>query len=110
MSGMGKLGWRWLRAGMLAGILLLCFCTATFAMPPAASWSGVLREASGNPVAAAEVVLAEVSGKPGYTTDTKANGEFRFAVVALATYRISVVTEGGIYECAQAVVVPEAGS
>jgi Carboxypeptidase regulatory-like domain/TonB dependent receptor len=107
---MGKLGWRWLRAGMLAGILLLCFCTATFAMPPAASWSGVLRDASGNPVAAAEVVLAEVSGKPGYTTDTKANGEFRFAVVAPATYRISVVTEGGTYECAQAVVVAEAGS
>ena len=93
--------------GVLAAGILLCFCRWSFAAPPKASWSGVLRDNSGSPVVGVTVILADGSGKSSYTAGTKADGRFAFSAIAPATYNVAVVTEEGIYQAAQSLVITE---
>jgi len=55
-----------------------------------ASWSGVLTDAAGKPVAAAAVKLHSVSVNYDYSATTDADGKFVFASVEVGSYAVSV--------------------
>jgi hypothetical protein len=96
-----------LRASVLAPAILVCLSSWTLAAPPETSWSGVLRDKSGTPVPGATITLADVSGKTAYTERTKGGGEFAFSAIAPSTYKVAVITEQGIYQAAQSLLVTE---
>jgi hypothetical protein len=62
---------------------------------PAASWRGVLRDASGHAVADAAIVLRAISGDREYTAKTSAGGGFEFAEIVAGTYALRVTRGGG---------------
>ncbi len=95
-----------LRAAFVILAVVLC-CRWTFASTPSASWSGMLRDNAGTPVVGATVVLADVSGKPTYTTTTKAGGEFAFVSITPSKYEVAVVRAGITYKSAQPLIVAE---
>jgi Carboxypeptidase regulatory-like domain len=70
-------------------------------------WSGILRNSSGTAIPGVKVILSDASGKTAYTTSTKVNGEFAFSALAPATYKIAIVTDQGVYQAAQSLVVAE---
>ena len=78
--------------------MLFSCCSWAFAAPSDASWSGVLRDSSGSPLAGAAVVLTDVSGKTTYTANTKAGGEFAFPAIASLIYNLSVVSQNVTYK------------
>lgn len=100
---------RWSRFSWTALVLIvmLCLCVSTIAAPPAASWSGVLRDNSGTAIVGVTVILSDVSGKTAFTARTQAGGGFTFSAVAPATYKVAVVTQQGIYQATQSLVVTE---
>ena len=102
-----RLRWSPLRASVLALAVLLWLCGRSFAAPPEASWSGVLRDISGSPIVGVSVILSDTFGKTAYTERTKAGGEFAFSAIAPAIYTVAVVTDQGIYQASQPVVVTE---
>ncbi|MGP8092392.1 MAG: carboxypeptidase regulatory-like domain-containing protein, partial [Candidatus Sulfotelmatobacter sp.] len=76
-------------------ILTLCLAVALFAVPVAdalagASWSGVLRDDNGKPVAGAVVKLHSMSGGHDFTATTAGDGKFAFAAIAADSYQVSV--------------------
>jgi hypothetical protein len=72
------------------GFMLLSAWAAAAPSPP--SWSGVLLDASGNPVAGATVTLKDASGNPAYAAKTTPAGEFVFPHLSPSKYEISVAT------------------
>src|SRR5271169_2462227 len=92
---------------VLASALLLCLGPCSFAAPSQASWSGILRDNSGTPIVGVTVILSDDSGKTAYTARTKADGEFAFSAIAPATYRVAVVTQQGMYQAPQSLVVTD---
>ena len=70
------------------GLILLSAWTAAAPLP--ASWSGVLRDARGSPVAGATVTLKDASGNPAYTAKTTPAGEFVFPNLSPSKYEVSV--------------------
>jgi hypothetical protein len=62
---------------------------------PAASWRGVLRDASGHAVADAAIALRAISGDREYTAKTSAGGGFEFAEIVAGTYALRVTRGGG---------------
>jgi hypothetical protein len=72
---------------------------AASAFPPP-SWSGVLRNKSGNPVAGAMIELAAKPGQAPYSAKTSATGEFSFDAIPPGSYEISVTLEGKTYHAA----------
>ena len=61
---------------------------------PPASWRGVLRDASGQVVGDAAIVLRTPSGDREYTAKTSAGGVFAFAEIAAGTYAVRVIRVG----------------
>ena len=92
-------------AAVLVLAILQCLCVLPSAALPEASWSGVLRDNSGTPIAGVTVILSDGSGKSAYTTRTKADGGFAFSAIVPATYKVAVVTQQGIYQAPQSLVV-----
>ena len=88
--------------------MILCLCRWTLASPADATWSGVLRDISGTPVAGAAVVLTTDSARPAYKAMTNARGEFAFAAIVASTYKVSVVAQGITYRSTQPLAVAEA--
>ena len=72
------------------GVLLLGPSVAAAAS--GASWSGMLSDGLGKPVAEAVVKLHSTSGSRDYTTTTASNGKFAFADIAAGAYEVSVKT------------------
>ena len=97
------------RARFPAAVLVLatlqCLCVLPSAALPEASWSGVLRDNSGTPIVGVTVILSDGSGKSAYTVRTKDRGEFAFSAIATGTYKVAVVSQQGIYQAAQSLVV-----
>ena len=96
-----------LPATVLVLAALLCLRVLASAAPSEASWSGVLRDNAGTAIVGATVILSDGSGKSTYTTRTKAGGEFAFSAIAPGTYKVAVVTQQGIYQAPQSLVVAE---
>src|SRR5260370_8493278 len=73
--------------------------TALLAVPTAdafvvASWTGVLRDTAGRPIAEATVRLRSRSGDHGYTAPTSASGNFPFTGIVSPAYKLSLETPG----------------
>jgi Carboxypeptidase regulatory-like domain len=60
----------------------------------AASWQGILRDGSGQPVSGAVVRLHQTSPEREYTATTSFHGEFAFPEIAAGDYELSVVAGG----------------
>jgi len=74
---------------------------------PAASWSGVVRDAAGNSVAKATVRLVSAEGGREYSATASTNGQFAFATIAAGNYALTVSAEGKIWTAAEPVVIKE---
>src|SRR6266849_9700109 len=77
-------------------LFLIAFFLAapTASSLPAPTVTGILRDASGNPVPRATVALHAVSGAPDYSAETSPRGEFLFAGVAPGNYELQVTAIG----------------
>jgi hypothetical protein len=100
---------------MRSGNRVLTFCLAVvfFAVPVAnamagASWSGVLRNENGKPVAGAVVKLHSISGGHDYTATTATDGKFAFAGIAADSYEVSVRIADNERKAAAPIVVKDA--
>src|SRR6266853_1789684 len=71
---------------------------------PPPSWSGVLREAAGNPVDMAAIKLFAAESNREYSTTTSATGQFVFAGIAPGNYTLTVSAAGKIWTAADPVV------
>jgi hypothetical protein len=72
------------------GLAVACFAVPLAGAVAGASWSGVLRDGNGKPVAGAAVKLHAVSGGHDYTATTASDGKFAFAAIAAGSYEVSV--------------------
>lgn len=88
---------------LLAAALLLLSGWASAAAT--ASWTGVLRDASGNPVGNGTITLAGKSGAPAFSTTTSARGEFTFPTLPPANYEISVKVQAAVFHSANPIEV-----
>ena len=73
----------------------------------AASWSGVLRDDAGKPVAEATVRLRAISGDQNYTARTSANGGFALTGVVAGEYRLSVESDGKTWNAGNPVTMKD---
>src|SRR5260370_28619440 len=71
---------------------------------PPPSWSGVLREAAGNPLHMAAIELFAPESNREYSTTTSATGQFVFAGIAPGNYTLTVSAAGKIWTAADPVV------
>jgi hypothetical protein len=91
----------------LLGAVVLIFLLDWSAVASTASWTGVLRDAVGSPVAGAKIVLADASGKNGFTATTTATGEFIFSNITSAKYEVSVATLTASFKSARAIEIKD---
>jgi len=84
-------------------VTLLLFALCAFGE----DWSGVVRNGSNQPLAAATVTLRLSASEANATTD--ANGRFRFATLAKAVYTVSVAWKGGRASRAESIELPLPG-
>lgn len=75
---------------LIAAILLASGANAL----AGASWSGVLVDAAGKPVAAAVLTLHAAAGGQDYTATTDTNGKFEFKAMAAGSYEVSATISG----------------
>src|SRR5256885_11088665 len=99
-----------MRMRVRCGISALCLAVLLMVAPisrgvPEASWSGMLRDMAGNPVAAATVKLHAVSGNREYAATTSVKGEFAFRAMDEGAYEISVESAGQKYRSADRVAL-----
>jgi hypothetical protein len=74
---------------------------------PASSWSGVLRDAAGKPIAGATIKLLAAESKREYSAATSTVGEFAFAGVAAGNYTVTVSEGEKIWTAAEKVVIKD---
>ena len=96
--------------GSVRGLLRLSFLLPLLIVPlsqayGAASWHGVLRDASGNPIAGETVKLRSESAE--YIAKTSANGAFAFSKVAAGEYQVSVRAGDQTYKLVSPVVIAD---
>jgi hypothetical protein len=93
------------RALCVVAFLLLAPSTRAL---PAASWTGVLRDAVGKPVSEATVTLRLVAGAAReYSVKTKASGNFEFAAIPAGSYSVSVRVAGKEWTSANSIAVTD---
>ena len=89
----------------------LCLVTTLVAAPlavaSAASWSGVLLDDAGKPVAEATVRLRALSGDRDYKARTSANGKFALSGVVAGDYRLWVERDGKTWGVADPVTMKD---
>jgi len=81
---------------LLGAVVLVSLPQWSLAASPAV-WKGLLRDATGSPVAAATVTLKGPTGTTAFAT-TSATGEFTLAAITPARYEISVTTLGATFK------------
>ncbi len=91
--------------GVVPGLFLTSFDTfEAHSQQSGASWSGLLMDASGQPIADSSVEL--VSGSTRQTAKTGSNGRFRFRLVPPATYSLTIVNNNHSVQAAQPLTLP----
>lgn len=71
-------------------LILIFVFMPTLRSAAAPSWSGVLRDSSGNPVGGAAVKLFAAESKLEYSATTDASGQFAFNAIAAGNYVLAV--------------------
>ena len=92
----------------ILGLVVLLAGTIAGAVS-AASWNGVLNDASGKPVAGAGIKLHAASGRD-YIATTAVDGKFAFAGIELGSYEVSVRIADKEWKAASPVVVKDAAA
>lgn len=75
-----------------------------------ASWSGVLTDGSGKPLAEAVVTLRSSSGGRDYTVRTASSGKFAFAEIVAGSYEVSVKVADREWKAVAPLVVKDAST
>jgi Carboxypeptidase regulatory-like domain len=105
LSGIGLL----MSAGLWLLVIAFLAATGMYAQPaPQATWSGVLRNTAGAPIAGAKVRMSS-NGKKAEAA-TNADGQFHFSDLAAGQYRLAVDAHGNKAEYAQPVHVEPGAS
>ena len=94
------------RAGLLTCVFfvgLALVAIPTLHCSPVPSWSGVLRDAAGNPVGMATIKLVAVDSNHEYSASTSAMGQFEFAVIVPGDYTLTVNAAGKVWTAADRV-------
>ena len=73
----------------------------------ASSWTGVLRDASRNPVASAKIEIRAVNGHPIRDATTAADGTFLISGITAGAYHISVAYHQRVWSASKSVTLPE---
>ena len=73
----------------------------------AATWSGVLRDAAGNPVDKAEIHLSATEGSQEYSATTTATGQFTFAAISAGSYTLTATAQGKIWTATEIVQIQD---
>src|SRR5216684_1605840 len=73
---------------------------------PPPSWSGVLRDSTGNPVNSANIKLFAAANHE-YSATTSTTGQFAFTAVAAGNYTLTVSVAGKIWTASDPVVIQE---
>jgi hypothetical protein len=112
---MRRYNFRAMRIGPGNRICILCLsmvllAATVFASVSDTSWSGVLTDASGKPVAGAVVRLHSSSVQRDYLATTAANGRFVIADIAGGTYEVSVRTADKEWKAATPLVIKDAAA
>jgi hypothetical protein len=97
----------WRLAGALCLVAFFLAASSTRSLP-IPSWTGVLRDASGNPVGKATVALHATTGNLDYSSETSPRGEFLFASVAAGNYELKVTSAGKTWKAPDALVIKDA--
>src|SRR2546422_1935294 len=74
---------------------------------PPPSWSGVLRDSGGHPVAGATIKLFPAAANRGYSATTSTEGQFAFNAVAGGNYTLTVSVAGKIWTASDPVVIKD---
>src|SRR6202521_3338032 len=74
---------------------------------PPPSWSGILRDPSGNPVDMAAIKLFAAESSREYSTTTSITGQFAFTGIAPGNYTLTVSAAGQIWTAADSVVIKD---
>ena len=88
-----------------AFILVLISVGFTSATELAGTWTGLLRDAKGLPIAGATVTLSEEDSRSTRSSATTSAGEFAFRNLAPAKYKISVATTIAHFESSAAIEI-----
>ncbi len=107
---MGRTG-RFLFRLMIA-VCACLFCTflAAAVGSAASSWTGVLRDDAGHPVASATIKLHSPTGKLDYAATTAADGDFTFTQILAGDYELSVSEAGKVWRAAKPVTIKPGAS
>lgn len=98
------------RSGRLVRAFLLLISCAAFlpaASLRAATWSGVVRDASGNAVRGASVSLHSLSGARDYVAKTSAQGEFVLDGILAGSYTVSVTSGKRTWKAASPIEIKD---
>ena len=88
---------------LVSGLVLF----ASLHCSAASSWSGVLRDTSGNPVDLATIKLFAADGNRAYSATTSITGQFVFTAVRAGDYALTVSVGGKIWTAAALVVIKD---
>ncbi|HWZ82248.1 MAG TPA: carboxypeptidase-like regulatory domain-containing protein, partial [Terriglobales bacterium] len=89
---------------MVGAVVLVFLANVCLAASPG-SWSGVVHDGTGSPIAGAQIALNDHSGKTVFTTTTTPAGEFTFSDIAPAKYGIVVTTASATFKSANAIEI-----
>jgi hypothetical protein len=91
------------------GFVLLLAAPLIFSVncSAASTWSGVLRDAAGNPVDKAEIHLRATDGSHEYSATTTATGQFTFAAISAGSYRLRTIVKGTTWTATETVQITD---
>lgn len=91
--------------GLRACLLIASMVALAACAHAQVSWTGVLRDDAGKPVADATIKLNSTSGHHEYAAKTSAGGEFVFTDIAAGTYKVAATAEDKTWLPANSVIV-----
>ena len=87
--------------------LLAALLISSFQCSAAPSWTGVLRDAAGNPIEKAEIHLQATDGNHEYSAATTATGQFTFTALSAGRYRLTATVGGKTWRASEAVQIKD---
>ncbi|HKW34413.1 MAG TPA: TonB-dependent receptor [Candidatus Acidoferrum sp.] len=88
-------------------LLLAALLISSINCIAATSWSGVLRDAVGNPVDKAEIRLQATDSSHEYSATTTATGQFTFTTISAGSYRLNATALGKTWTAIEAVQIQD---
>jgi hypothetical protein len=88
-------------------LLLTALLVSSVNCLAAPSWSGVLRDAAGNPVDKAEIHLKATDGSHEYSVTTTATGQFTFTAISAGSYKLTATALGKTWTATEAVQIKD---